>query len=304
MAGCTHGSPPLPYATETAPQLPLETIGAAIRILDHVGMVPGQVRHALFDFDGTLSLLRAGWQQVMEEYFCEVLCAAAPATPRNQHASDCREFIVRLTGRQTMYQALELEERVRAAGAVPLSADQYKTEFLRRLLESIGHRLCALREQHHSPEQYLVPGSTDLLQGLCAAGVTCYLASGTDLPNVIDEARLLGLSGFFDDGGGDPPRIHGALADYRAFSKRAVIEQIIAENRLSGPELVAFGDGYVEIEETRRAGGIAVGIASREDGGDGCDPWKASRLQEVGAQVLVSDWRESKQLLQSLGVTA
>ena len=80
MAGCTHGSPPLPYATETAPQLPLETIGAAIRILDHVGMVPGQVRHALFDFDGTLSLLRAGWQHVMEQYFCEVLCAAAPAT--------------------------------------------------------------------------------------------------------------------------------------------------------------------------------------------------------------------------------
>ena len=25
----------------------------------------GHIRHALFDFDGTLSLIRAGWQEVM-----------------------------------------------------------------------------------------------------------------------------------------------------------------------------------------------------------------------------------------------
>ena len=134
-------------------------------------------------------------------------------------------------------------------------------------------------------------------------GATCYLASGTDLPNVIEEAELLGLSGFFTADEGHV-RIHGALREHANFSKRLVIERIVAQNGLSGPELVAFGDGFVEIEETRRAGGVAVGIASREDGGTGCDPWKARRLQDVGAHLLVSDWLQSDLLLRTLGITA
>ena len=28
---------------------------------------------ALFDFDGTISLIREGWQKVMIPYFCEVI---------------------------------------------------------------------------------------------------------------------------------------------------------------------------------------------------------------------------------------
>lgn len=283
---------------------PRSTIGTAIRILDHVEIVPGRIRHALFDFDGTLSLLRAGWQEVMEEYFCDTLAAADPATPRGEHARSCREFITRLTGRQTIYQAMELEQQVRGTGATPLPATRYKAEFLRRLHERIGHRLLALRQRRRSPAEYLVPGSVDLLRSLGSMGVTCYLASGTDLPNVIEEAELLGLSGFFKSAEGGPPRIHGALEEQDKFSKRLVIERIVAENGLSGPELVAFGDGFVEIEETRRAGGITVGIASREDGGIGFDPRKARRLQDVGAHLLVCDWRESGPLLRALGITS
>ena len=141
------------------------------------------------------------------------------------------------------------------------------------------------------------------MRSLDSKGVTCYLASGTDLPHVIEEAELLGLSGFFTPDE-DHVRIHGALREHTNFSKRLVIERIVAQNGLSGPELVAFGDGFVEIEETRRAGGVAVGIASREDGGTGCDPWKARRLQDVGAHLLVSDWLQSDLLLRTLGITA
>ncbi len=86
----------------------------------------GRIRHALFDFDGTLSLLRAGWQEVMEAYFCEILTATAPTTPRSEHTDNCREFITRLTGRQTIYQAMELEQQVRATGTTPLPAARYK----------------------------------------------------------------------------------------------------------------------------------------------------------------------------------
>lgn len=249
-------------------------------------------------------MLRAGWQQVMETYFLEVLVVAAPETPPADHERACREFIERLTGRQTIYQALELEDRVRAAGVMPLPAAQYKAEYLRRLQRHIEHRLRDLRAGTQSPEDHLVSGSLDLLEGLHAAGVTCWLASGTDLPSVIEEAELLGLTSFFVGAEDEPARIYGALEEYQNFSKAMIIEKILTEYGLSGPELVAFGDGYVEIEETRRAGGIAVGIASRESGGVGFDPWKQRRLQQVGAHVLVPDWSESGQLLALLQVAS
>jgi phosphoglycolate phosphatase len=274
-----------------------------IRILSSTDFTPGRVRFAVFDFDGTLSLLRAGWQDIMESYFCQVLDEADPATPPAEHESAARDFITRLTGRQTIYQALELERLVQATGATPLPAMQYKAEYLSRLHGHIEHRLRSLREQTCAPDEYLVRGTVDLLSALQEAGITCYLASGTDLPNVIEEAQLLGLTGFFVEDGA-APRIHGALPEYQSFSKRMVIERIITENHLSGDELVAFGDGFVEIEETRRAGGIAVGIASREDGGTGLDSWKAHRLQEVGAHMLVPDWCASEELLGILGISS
>ena len=43
-----------------------------------------------------------------------------------------------------------------------------------------------------------------------------------------------------------------------------LIDRIIAEHALSGPEFVAFGDGFVEIEDTKRVGGIGVGVATDE----------------------------------------
>ena len=35
----------------------------------------GSVRHVLFDFDGTLSVLRQGWEPVMEAVMLEAVCA-------------------------------------------------------------------------------------------------------------------------------------------------------------------------------------------------------------------------------------
>jgi hypothetical protein len=61
--------------------------------------------------------------------------------------------------------------------------------------------------------------------------------------------------------------------------------------------LVAFGDGYVEIEDTKAAGGIAVGVASNEAARLGIDDWKRSRLISAGADVIVPDFREQRRLL-------
>ena len=264
----------------------------------------GRIRHALFDFDGTLSLLRAGWQEVMETYFCEILTATAPTTPRSEHTDNCRELITRLTGRQTIYQAMELEQQVRATGTTPLPAARYKAEFQHRLHRRIDHRLLEPCASAASPR----PDTWSPVPSSCCAASTRWVSPATwqaapIFPMSLRRRSFSGCPVFFtaDEGHG---RIHGALREHANFSKRLVIERIVAQNGLSGPELVAFGDGFVEIEETRRAGGVAVGIASREDGGTGCDPWKARRLQDVGAHLLVSDWLQSDLLLRTLGITA
>jgi len=58
--------------------------------------------------------------------------------------------------------------------------------------------------------------------------------------------------------------------------------------------LLSFGDGYVEIENTKEAGGLAVAVASDEarNGSGRMDQWKRQRLLGVGADVLIPDFRD------------
>ena len=57
--------------------------------------------------------------------------------------------------------------------------------------------------------------------------------------------------------------INAPDGDDPAFSKRGVIERILADNNSRGSELLSFGDGVVETEEVRRVGGTAVAVARR-----------------------------------------
>ncbi len=288
-----------------------------IRRPDMLPPVGGQIRHAVFDFDGTLSLLRAGWQQIMIAYFDEVLEAVGGDESCRARRQLCVDFITRLTGRQTIYQCLELADQVGARGGVPLAPDAYKAEFLLRLHEHVDHRRIDVANGQ-DVSRFLVPGTLELLGRLRELGIVCHLASGTDVDAVRQEAELLGVREFFGDAGSDP-RIYGALADFSKFSKRLVIERILADANLVGSALVGFGDGYVEIEETRRAGGWAVAVASDESNvdrdiattSDGevtdeadprMDPWKQERLWQAGAHILTPDWTERDALLEYLGM--
>ena len=75
-----------------------------------------------------------------------------------------------------------------------------------------------------------------------------------------------------------------------------VIQKIIQENQLQGPELIAFGDGYVEIEDTKAAGGIAIGVATDESGRSGVDLWKRERLIASGADIIMADFQPFPEL--------
>ena len=253
------------------------------------------ISHVLFDFDGTLSLIREGWPEVMVPMFVECL-------PQLEHESpdDLRRLayddIMRLNGKQTIYQMIQLAERIQQRGGQPREPLWYKHEYLRRLEARIGHRTQALRAGTLPPDDLLVFGARRALELLAQRGCTLYLASGTDEQYVVEEARLLQIDHFFQG------RIYGALDTYQNFSKKMVIERILRENQVAGDQLLSFGDGYVEIENTKEVGGLAVAVASDEshNGSGQIDAWKRERLLGVGADVVIPDFRDIAPLLTTL----
>lgn len=249
---------------------------------------------ALFDFDGTISLIMEGWQPIMHSYFTEVLAEASPGEPVEQIEALVKEYIDRSTGIQTIYQCIWLAEAVAARGSCPLNPFKYKEEYNRRLLAHISHRVQALKSGEASPEEYLVRGSVELLAELRQRGLTLYLASGTDHRYVVDEAEALGISEYFNGG------VYGAVDDYTKFSKAQVIRELILPHIPSGWALLGFGDGFVEIECVKQVGGIAVGVASDEKRRAGVDTWKRERLVKAGADVIVGDYTASEELLAAL----
>lgn len=252
----------------------------------------GHIRYALFDFDGTVSLIREGWQGVMIPMMVEIL----RDTPKGREEAKEKleqkvtDFVTLLTGRQTIYQMLRLCEEVSKRDGRPLDPLKYKRIYHERLWERIKDRVETLRANQVDPDELMVPGTREMLEALRSRRVTCYLASGTDEPYVWDEAKSLRITHYFNG-------IHGALDDPKCYSKRMVIERIIQDHQLRGEEFVSFGDGFVEIEETKAVGGIAVGVASNEASRQGIDEGKRRRLIEAGADIVVPDFREHGQLV-------
>ncbi len=267
--------------------------GSAIEI---AGDLPGRTRpqHVLFDFDGTLSLIREGWPQVMIPMMVMILQDTGTSETAEELHAITETFVMELNGKQTIYQMMRLAEEVAQRGGQPEDPLTYKEEYHRRLLERIESRREALRGGAN-PDELLVPGSINFLQALKEQQVQLHLASGTDEVFVKEEAGLLGLDPFFGD------HIHGALDDHKAFSKAMVIEHIQMENRIDGAQLVGFGDGYVEIQNIRETGGLAIAVASDEAGRSGKpDEWKRNRLIGAGAHMVIPDFQETERLIEHL----
>ena len=211
---------------------------------------PARTKHALFDFDGTLSLIRQGWQDVMAPMMIEILLATPRHEPRETVEALAKTMIDETTGKQTIFQMMTLQEMVRERGGEPLEALDYKQRYLDLLWEQIKSRVAGLDEGRIQPEALRVSGSLRFLEALRERGITCYLASGTDVAYVRNEVRALGFEPFFSE------HIYGALDDWRSYSKAMIIERILSENGLHGSELATFGDGYVEIENCVAVGGL------------------------------------------------
>lgn len=248
--------------------------------------------HVIFDFDGTLSLIREGWPEIMVPMMAEFLRDTGTSESTEDLHRLAHEFVMELNGKQTIYQMIRLAEEIRKRGGRPLDPVEYKRIYHERLMERIVGRREALRSGRLAPEDMLVPHSLELLDAFVRKGAELYLASGTDERYVLEEVELLGLDNYFGS------HVYGALDDFKSFSKAVVIQRILEKNCVAGNRLVGFGDGYVEVMNVKEAGGTAVAVASDEAGRSGePDPWKRERLIGVGADLVIPDYQDAQALI-------
>jgi phosphoglycolate phosphatase len=258
-----------------------------------VEYLPGFVRPAhlsavIFDWDGTLSLLRGGWGDIMERQWLDTLPALAGETTESR-AALVHDEIWRLNGKPSIHQAARLAEMVLERGGPKLEAVDCEAEYQRRLGQVTGARCAAVRSDAASADDFLVPGARACLRALKARGLRLLVASGTQRKYVVEEAALLGVTAFFDGG------IHGPANEKdTVFSKRAVIDQVAAELPHGASAILAFGDGEVEIRETRAAGGLPVAVATNESDPhrNEPDPAKRRRLGAAGALVCIPHFND------------
>jgi phosphoglycolate phosphatase-like HAD superfamily hydrolase len=219
----------------------------------------GEYKAALFDFDGTLSCLRAGWPQVMVQVLWDYWQAAGlsggePERTRQQ----LLQLVLSTNGMPPLRQMQVFVQTVQNHGGAELDPGECAATYQQRLVQLVQRRYDSIRQGRTSPHQWIVPGARDVLITLQQRGVLLFLASGTDYDQVHTEAELLGLLPFF------PQAIFAPQGQDGAFSKGRVLDYLLQRYELRGEVWIGFGDGVVETREIKRIGGTAIGLATSE----------------------------------------
>ncbi len=267
-----------------------------MEIITALPMNRPSIKAALFDFDGTISTLRYGWESVMEPLMIEMI--AGTSTTDDSLIRKVRKYIDESTGIQTIYQMEWLTETLKQYGNNPdASSDPwwYKQEYNTRLMQLVDKRISDLKSGKESPYNFLMKGSIDLLKTLHEQGIHIYVASGTDDSDVKNEAEILGVKKYFKE-------IAGAPIGKKDCSKEGTLRRLIAENSLRGIEVVVIGDGKVEIALGREMGTVTLGLASDEDKRYGVNEIKRKRLIAAGAHAVLGDFENLKEILDWLNL--
>ncbi len=266
---------------------------------------PLDVKHAIFDHDGTISTLREGWEHIMLPMMMKAILGSqfqlADEALYHKVYSRVLDFVDKTTGIQTLVQMKGLVDLVKEFGFVP--DDQIRDEFgykeiyNNELLKMVKEREAKLLRGELSIDDFTMKNAILLLEKLHQAGVKLYLASGTDEEDVKNEARIMGYDHFFDGG------IYGAVGDVTKEVKKIVLDRIlntIGESKKG--QVAAFGDGPVEIRETRKRGGLTIGIASNELKRHSLNQSKRARLIKAGADIIIPDFSQLPKLLELLNI--
>ena len=263
------------------------------------------IKYAIFDHDGTISTLREGWEHIMAPMMIKAIlgekCKEAGIDIFRKVEERVNEYIDKTTGIQTLVQMKGLLDIIREFGFVSeeniLDEFGYKKIFNDELLEMVRIRERKFANGELSLEDLTIKNAISFLKKLYDAGIQLYLASGTDEEDVKAEASALGYDYLFEG------RIYGSVGDVTLEAKRIVLNRILDKiGTEATTQLITFGDGPVEIRETRKHGGLTVGVATNELRRYELNPKKRTRLIKAGADIIIPDFSQYLKLLELLNI--
>lgn len=247
---------------------------------------------AVFDFDGTLSLIRGGWTDIMVGMMFEGLSSfRRKEETEDQLRELIRRYVLDLNGSPTIFQMERYAKEITDRGGRSEPALTYHHEYLRRLGERVAERKQSIRSGAKTPADHVVPFAHQILTLLIEQDCEATLASGTEIEFVREEAKILQIDHHFSD------RVFAPGATPQAFAKRQVMDDLLRRHNVSGAAMVGFGDGVVETRAVCELGGLAIGIACDETHRDGrIDPRKRQELIAAGASIIIPDYRDTNAL--------
>lgn len=263
------------------------------------------IKHAIFDNDGTLSTLREGWEQIMAPMMIRAILGPkyfdADEVLFEKVKSSVDYLIDKTTGIQTLKQMQLLIGLIVEFGFVPehqiLNEYGYKEIYNNDLIRMVKKREDKLNKGELTIDDLTIKNALPFLKELYNRGIKLYLTSGTDEEDVKHESAVLGHDFLFEG------RIFGATGDINKEAKKMVLDRILDSiNDSEASSIVTFGDGPVEIRETHKRGGITLGIASNELRRYGLNEKKRTRLIQAGADLIVPDFSQSEQILRLLNI--
>ena len=278
--------------THFTPAVPIAEDQLQIELLPSFRPRP-KVSHVVFDFDGTLSWIRHGWPEVMQSVM-------APRFPlrENETVGDLRDYLFStmydFNGRPTAVYMEAMCEEIEKRGGTADPAEMLEA-FLVSLDVIAQARIEKIRGGARAPEDYIVFGGLAFIELMMARGLKAIILSGNPHGQVNEEAELLNLAGFCNG------HIYGHV-DPNKFAKQTVMGKLMAEENLTGENLIAVGDGAAEIKAAKNLGGLAVAICSdeAENGSGKIDEHKRTTLLNAGADAVIADYREPEALLKIL----
>lgn len=261
------------------------------------------IKYAIFDNDGTISTLREGWEHIMGPMMVRSILGdqydEADGSLYSKVESRVKEFIDKTTGIQTLMQMKFLAGLVREFGFVPedriLNEFGYKEIYNNELMQMVKQREKKFLQGELILDDLTIKNAVSFIKILVSHGIKLYLTSGTDIEDVKHEASVLGYGYLFED------RIFGSVGDITKDAKKIVLDRILDTiGNSEGKAIVTFGDGPVEIRETRKRGGITVGVASNELKRYELNRIKRTRLIKAGADIIIPDFAQTDHLLRLL----
>jgi len=254
-----------------------------------------ELKVVLFDFDGTISTLRYGWQKIMESMMVEMLSNGTKS--EYELHKEINNYIEDSTGIQTIYQMKWLEEKIEKYKTDNSNLDCWdlKNIYNEKLKNKVNNRVKKIKNGISSPDRYIVKGSKNFLAKLKENDYELILFSGTDHPDVVEESKILGVYHYFNE-------IQGAPPNRFQDSKEYVFNKLIKERKIPGKNLLVIGDGKVEISLGAKKGAVTLGMATSEESNTEINNWKKDKLIEAGADAITGDFSKKNQIFSWLNL--